>query len=286
MSDEKNERKIDRDTIGLASPGPWIVEHASAHRAAVYEKSASGYEKIAEVYCGASRGHGIDNAKFMARARTRWPEVLDRIEELEKENEGLKQKLSTAVRDIRMTAEGDIYNAECERDEALLELSRARSTVAELEERLARSSEENGRLKDWRDNISKLIKGRPEFSIDHWHGDKEGWGYHFEVIAHVFRERDSFKAKSESLADELAKSSTEIESLKEALARVERERDEAEEELAIWTKACHNEARENARLNLRADDLEQSLENARIKLEELRRELDDVKSLFSGRETR
>ncbi len=53
---------------------------------------------------------------------------------------------------------------------------------------------ERDELRDWRDNISNVIKSAPEFAPGEWAGDKEGWGYHFEIVAYVLRDRASLSA--------------------------------------------------------------------------------------------
>ncbi len=49
---------------------------------------------------------------------------------------------------------------------------------------------ERDRLQEWRDSVSGAIKNIPEFHSGEWGGDKEGWGYHFEVVNWLVRERD------------------------------------------------------------------------------------------------
>jgi hypothetical protein len=53
---------------------------------------------------------------------------------------------------------------------------------------------ENARLKEWRDSVSSAVKNVPEFHSGHWAGDKEGWGFHFELVNWLIRERDKLLA--------------------------------------------------------------------------------------------
>ena len=65
---------------------------------------------------------------------------------------------------------------------------------------------ECARLKDWRNNISNVIKTAPEFAPGQWAGDKEGWGYHFEIVAYVLRDRRLLAAEVTNLQDSLKRS--------------------------------------------------------------------------------
>lgn len=47
---------------------------------------------------------------------------------------------------------------------------------------------EIARLREWRDSVSGAIKSSPWFEPGQWAGDKEGWGYHFEVVRAMVRE--------------------------------------------------------------------------------------------------
>lgn len=70
-------------------------------------------------------------------------------------------------------------------------------TKAELERAFRLVAEQRGRANDarrrlaealeWRDNVSAAIKTAPEFESGEWAGDKEGWGYHFEVVRYMVR---------------------------------------------------------------------------------------------------
>lgn len=80
---------IDRDALRRlaegATPGPWSPEkdEGSAHRGSVRENY--GWEQVAVTYCGASRGHGIDNAVFIAAANPRTVlALLDALDEAER----------------------------------------------------------------------------------------------------------------------------------------------------------------------------------------------------------
>lgn len=55
---------------------------------------------------------------------------------------------------------------------------------------LAALRAENARLKEWKESVSSAIKNIPEFHTGAWAGDKEGWGFHFEVVNWLIRERE------------------------------------------------------------------------------------------------
>lgn len=54
--------------------------------------------------------------------------------------------------------------------------------VNELEDTVAELRVENEQLKEWRDSVSNAIKQIPEFATGKWGGDKDEWGYHFEIV--------------------------------------------------------------------------------------------------------
>ena len=60
-----------------------------------------------------------------------------------------------------------------------------------LKAELAIVRAENGRLADWKKNILNVIKSTQEYEPGEWTGDKEGWGYCFEMVAYSLRERRS-----------------------------------------------------------------------------------------------
>lgn len=62
--------------------------------------------------------------------------------------------------------------------------------AAELRDRVVDLESENARLTDWKQNIINTVKAFPEYEPGEWAGDKEGWGYCFELINYVRRERD------------------------------------------------------------------------------------------------
>ena len=63
------------------------------------------------------------------------------------------------------------------------------SDVAAQEATLTKLKAELEQLKEWRDAVSRGIKNIPEFGTGEWGGNKEGWGYHFEVVNWLQRER-------------------------------------------------------------------------------------------------
>lgn len=79
-------------------------------------------------------------------------------------------------------------NAEIERDTL-------RSQLAEMTKANEGLRGERDALKEWRDCVSGAIKQIPEFAAGSWYGDKEGWGFHFEMVNHVRRERDALKSE-------------------------------------------------------------------------------------------
>ena len=60
--------------------------------------------------------------------------------------------------------------------------------VAILRTKLAEAQAEIERLKEWKSSVSQAVKALPEFHTGEWYGDKDGWGYHFEVIRWMARE--------------------------------------------------------------------------------------------------
>jgi hypothetical protein len=54
-------------------------------------------------------------------------------------------------------------------------------------------------LQEWRDSVSVAVKNLPEFHTGQWAGDKEGWGYHFEVVNWLSRERERLQAANAEL---------------------------------------------------------------------------------------
>lgn len=81
-----------RSLANGASPGPWVAHHkdgsTSAHvgEVRIAQQADGEYEhRLATVYCGGFTGHGYHNAQFIAAARTAIPELLDRLEKIEKD---------------------------------------------------------------------------------------------------------------------------------------------------------------------------------------------------------
>ena len=68
-----------------------------------------------------------------------------------------------------------------------------------LKAELANVQAENRRLVDWKKNILNVIKSTPEYEPGEWAGDKEGWGYCFEMVAYSLRERQSLTARCQRL---------------------------------------------------------------------------------------
>jgi hypothetical protein len=72
------------------------------------------------------------------------------------------------------------------------ELRRLQIENAEFKVRMAS-------LEEWRDSVSGAIKLIPEFAAGRWGGDKEGWGFHFEIVNWVRREKERLEAENERL---------------------------------------------------------------------------------------
>lgn len=65
--------------------------------------------------------------------------------------------------------------------------------------------DEIAQLREWRDNVSKAIKRSPEFEPGEWAGDKEGWGYHFEIVQFLHRDRAALQARQQELLATIVK---------------------------------------------------------------------------------
>lgn len=50
------------------------------------------------------------------------------------------------------------------------------------------------RLREWRNAVSSAIKCAPWFEKGEWGGDKEGWGYHLEMVGFLIREIERLQA--------------------------------------------------------------------------------------------
>lgn len=84
-------KRPDLDTIlarcEKASPLPWTSrDNGNGHHGG---EVFDGGEMVAKVYCGAYKGHGRANAKFIAEARSDVPELVAYILELEKQRDAL-----------------------------------------------------------------------------------------------------------------------------------------------------------------------------------------------------
>jgi hypothetical protein len=76
-------------------------------------------------------------------------------------------------------------------------VEKAEAEISSLESRLQQAQE-------WRDSVSGAIKQIPEFHSGKWCGDKEGWGFHFEVVRWLQRERESSESRLQVAQGELA----------------------------------------------------------------------------------
>ncbi len=65
---------------------------------------------------------------------------------------------------------------------ALVEAERQNRKVGEYRAALAK-------LTEWRDSVLSALKAKPEFVAAEWAGDKQGWGFVFEFINWLYRDR-------------------------------------------------------------------------------------------------
>ena len=68
-----------------------------------------------------------------------------------------------------------------------------------LSQRVAELETERNKLADWKKHILNTVKAFPEYEPGDWAGDKEGWGYCFELINYVRRERDLMISQLETV---------------------------------------------------------------------------------------
>lgn len=115
-------------------------------------------------------------------------EVAARVRELEAENAELRARCEKAgqtthwsLRDRAETAERRCQELEGE--------------VARLRKEHEAVQEERNRLREWKASVSNAIQNAPEFAAGEWGGNKDGWGYHFEVVQYLIRNRDELRTK-------------------------------------------------------------------------------------------
>lgn len=88
----------DRELIAAATPGPWKAVCGKGS-GTVQAKDCAVYinvRRIGEEYGDDTVKRWQADARLIARARTAWPEALDRIEQLEAENARLRAQLAEA----------------------------------------------------------------------------------------------------------------------------------------------------------------------------------------------
>ena len=56
---------------------------------------------------------------------------------------------------------------------------------------------------EWINSVSAAVKSAPEFAAGQWAGDKEGWGYHHEVVRWLVGVRDAVAKHHSQHADDL-----------------------------------------------------------------------------------
>lgn len=67
--------------------------------------------------------------------------------------------------------------------------------ATELEALAALSGAEIAQLQEWKSAVSSAIHMIPEFASGAWAGDKEGWGFHFEMVNYCRRQRETLAAE-------------------------------------------------------------------------------------------
>lgn len=110
-------------------------------------------------------------------------DIQERLADLERANARLRESLQAAEINVDQARK-------CFRDEQLVK-EKAEQQLAEARE--------------WITSVSHAIKTAPEFAAGTWGGDKEGWGYHFEVVRWMVREIAALRA---SLAERDARLSS------------------------------------------------------------------------------
>lgn len=104
---------------------------------------------------------------------------------------------------------------------------------------------ENDRLKEWRDSVSSAIKQIPEFATGKWGGDKDGWGYHFEIVRWITESYGDLTARIAKVEEYgrgyIERTDTQIEGLIKKLEQVEADRNHAIASL-VAASACLGDA--------------------------------------------
>lgn len=60
-------------------------------------------------------------------------------------------------------------------------------------------------LEQWRNNVSGVLKRSPLFEAGEWGGDKDGWGYHFELVKHLIGNDETLRAQIADTESKLRK---------------------------------------------------------------------------------
>jgi hypothetical protein len=95
---------------------------------------------------------------------------------------------------------------------------------------------ELARLQQWKQSILSLVKTFPEFESGEWAGNKNGWGFVFELIKWVYNELARLRARVAELEED------DRQWEKHGLVEIVKERDrlrakvEAAKEMADWMK--------------------------------------------------
>lgn len=84
-------------------------------------------------------------------------------------------------------------------DEIRLAVELVRMTPSDLR----RLKEENARLTEWKSSVLNALKTFPEFTAGEWGGDKEGWGFCFEIVRWAQRELARRQSDDDLLRTEL-----------------------------------------------------------------------------------
>lgn len=104
---------------------------------------------------------------------------------------------------------------------------------------LAEARQEIDRLVEWKSSVLSALKTFPEFQAGEWVGDKEGWGFCFELIRWAQRESAQHEADDQLLRSELDSAGAPACEGQSVTARVRWLLDELERLSVRWRKLTH-----------------------------------------------